>query len=63
MQEAVARYKAELIRTELRRPIKWALSDGILSEDWSLFDYGCGQGDDLRILGAMGFTSAGWDPA
>ncbi len=62
MQEAVARHKTAITRTELSRPVKLALSDGILSEDRSLFDYGCGQGDDLRLLGAMGVTAAGWDP-
>ena len=62
MREAVARHKTAITRTELSRPIKLALSDGILSEDRALFDYGCGQGDDLRLLDAMGFTSAGWYP-
>ena len=62
MRKAVARHKTAITRTELSRPIKLALSDGILSKDRSLFDYGCGRGDDLRLLNTMGFTSAGWDP-
>jgi DNA phosphorothioation-associated putative methyltransferase len=36
--------------------------DGILTKDGWLFDYGCGRGDDLRILGAMGYEGSGWDP-
>ena len=62
MRKTVARHKTAIARTELSRPIKLAFLDGILSEDRSLFDYGCGQGDDLRLLGAMGFTCTGWDP-
>ena len=62
MQQAIARHKTAITRTELSRPIKLALSDGILSEDHSVFDYGCGQGDDLRLLRAMGFAGSGWDP-
>lgn len=62
MRAAVSRHKTAITRTELSRPIKLALSDGIFTEELSLFDYGCGQGDDLRLLGAMGFTAAGWDP-
>jgi DNA phosphorothioation-associated putative methyltransferase len=36
--------------------------DGILTQDARLFDYGCGRGDDLRILEAMGYRGSGWDP-
>src|SRR6202012_1012648 len=27
-----------------------------------VFDYGCGQGDDLRGLAAAGIQARGWDP-
>ena len=27
-----------------------------------MFDYGCGQGDDIRILTEAGISAAGWDP-
>ena len=62
MREPIARHRTAISRTELSRPIKFALADGILSSDQSLFDYGCGLGDDLRLLGEMGFTGQGWDP-
>lgn len=62
MREPIARHKTAISRTELSRPIKFALADGILSPDQSLFDYGCGLGDDLRLIGAMGFEGCGWDP-
>ncbi len=35
---------------------------GILSAGVSLFDYGCGQGDDIRALAAGGIEATGWDP-
>ena len=28
----------------------------------SFFDYGCGLGDDLRGLSALGYSCSGWDP-
>lgn len=58
----IARHKTAISRTDLSRPVKRAISDGILRDDQRLFDYGCGRGDDLRMLGALGFEVAGWDP-
>src|SRR4051794_4838011 len=49
-------------RSGLSRPLQQALDDGLL-DDATVFDYGCGRGDDVRTLGALGFTAAGWDPA
>lgn len=62
MRQAVARHKTAISRTEPSRPIKLALADGLLTPDKSIFDYGCGLGDDLRFLNAFGVQSAGWDP-
>ena len=50
-------------RRELSRPLRIAVGDGLLSEDRDLFDYGCGRGDDLRILRERGVRCSGWDPA
>lgn len=47
---AVNRERAALSRSELSRPMGLALSDGIISEATHVFDYGCGKGDDLRLL-------------
>lgn len=62
MHEEIARHKTAISRTELSRPIKLALTDGLLTPDKTVFDYGCGLGDDLRFLNALGFQGAGWDP-
>lgn len=60
--QEIARHKTAIGRGTLSRPIKLALADGIVTEATPLFDYGCGRGDDVRILGQMGFEVAGWDP-
>lgn len=40
----------------------FALMDQILVPGRTFFDYGCGRGDDLRNLAALGYSVAGWDP-
>jgi DNA phosphorothioation-associated putative methyltransferase len=49
-------------RGELSRPLKLAINSGLVTSGTSLFDYGCGRGDDLRRLDALGFAASGWDP-
>ena len=39
-----------------------AIEAGLIEESSSVFDYGCGQGDDLRTLSALGIQTYGWDP-
>lgn len=58
----VARHKTAIRRPELSRPLRLAIEDGLLSEGRSVFDYGCGHGDDLQQLEARGFECSGWDP-
>ncbi len=36
--------------------------DQILEPGRTVFDYGCGRGDDMRNLMALGYSVAGWDP-
>ena len=50
-------------RTALSRPVAFALRDGLIHEDRTFFDYGCGRGDDLLRLHKMGISVTGWDPA
>ena len=49
-------------RTALSKPLQQAFTDGLL-DDSSVFDFGCGRGDDIRTLTALGIDAAGWDPA
>ena len=51
-----------MTRFALSRPIATAAADQLLDPSKSIFDYGCGRGDDLRHLAALGYTVDGWDP-
>ena len=54
--------RTAISRTDLSRPLKCALVDGLIGTESHIFDYGCGRGDDLRHLAAMGYQARGWDP-
>ena len=58
----VQRHRTALHRTELSRPVRLALDDGVLARGESFFDYGCGRGADIAHLKRRGFEAAGWDP-
>ena len=59
----IERHRTALHRTDLSRPVRLALDDGVLTAGKSFFDYGCGRGADLRYLVRRGFEADGWDPA
>jgi DNA phosphorothioation-associated putative methyltransferase len=59
----IPRHRTALKRTDLSRPAKCALRDGLINAETSVFDYGCGHGGDVELLGAQGIAIAGWDPA
>lgn len=63
MTDTIARHRTAMTRAALSRPVACALADGVLSPGRSVFDYGCGKGDDLRNLAALGYEANGWDPA
>ena len=56
------RHKTAIARTDYSRPIRVALADGLIGPTTTVFDYGCGLGDDVRHLGLRGIPSWGWDP-
>jgi DNA phosphorothioation-associated putative methyltransferase len=56
-----ARGRTALGRTALSRPMVRAIEDGLIANGLSVFDYGCGRGDDLRRLARLGFTCTGYD--
>lgn len=62
MTAPIARHKTAMSRTALSRPLATALADELIDPAHSLFDYGCGRGDDIRHLTALGYTASGWDP-
>jgi DNA phosphorothioation-associated putative methyltransferase len=58
----IDRHKTAIVRHGLSSPMKILFSKGYLSGGYSVFDYGCGLGDDLAELQANGVDASGWDP-
>ncbi len=58
----VHRHRTAMVRHTLSQPMSLAVRLGLVRPGVSVFDYGCGQGDDLRALGAAGVEAVGWDP-
>lgn len=58
----IERHRTAMARSFLSRPMQLALEDGLL-DGGTIFDYGCGRGDDVRRLRELGFDAIGWDPA
>ena len=59
---SIERERTALHRTALSSPVQHLLRFGFLDANASLFDYGCGHGDDVRLLTEMGIAAEGWDP-
>ena len=57
-----ARHLTALVRYHFSAPVQTLARYGFLDGQFSLFDYGCGRGDDLRGLRENGLNVAGWDP-
>lgn len=58
----VDRHLTAIIRHDLSAPFKTLIKNGLLRHELSVFDYGCGRGDDIRELLAHGINVSGWDP-
>ncbi len=58
----IERHRTAIVRSDLSRPVRLALEAGLFAGNASFFDYGCGRGVDVRLIGARGFVSSGWDP-
>ncbi|EHH1037072.1 DNA phosphorothioation-associated putative methyltransferase [Vibrio parahaemolyticus] len=61
-EPGIDRHKTAIVRHELSGPMKTLVKQGYLDGRFSIFDYGCGRGDDLRELEAHGLDVLGWDP-
>ncbi|BAZ18773.1 hypothetical protein NIES4071_106580 (plasmid) [Calothrix sp. NIES-4071] len=55
-------YLSAPYRNYLSATAKLILKLGLLSQEESHLDYGCGRGGDVERLQAMGYNSTGWDP-
>jgi len=58
----VQRHRTALVRNSLSLPFKAAFKNNLICEDATIFDYGCGRGDDVKLLQTEGFDVVGWDP-
>lgn len=59
----IERHKTALSRDNLSVPLFLIAQRGYLNGDYTVLDYGCGKGDDLRELEEHGVDCIGWDPA
>jgi DNA phosphorothioation-associated putative methyltransferase len=58
----VQRHLTALVRYGFSAPIQILARFGFFDGSHSVFDYGCGRGDDLRGLQENGIRASGWDP-
>ena len=58
----IQRHRTAINRDSLSAPLQSLYRHGFLDGDYSLFDYGCGKGDDVAELESKGIDVSGWDP-
>ncbi len=58
----IDRHKAAISRNDFSKPMRLALEAGLLNQQTTFFDYGCGQGGDLERVTKLGYSSSSWDP-
>ncbi|WP_277981125.1 DNA phosphorothioation-associated putative methyltransferase [Sphingomonas phyllosphaerae] len=58
----VHRHRTAMVRHTLSQPMSLAVRHRLVREGTTVFDYGCGQGGDLRALSSAGVEARGWDP-
>jgi DNA phosphorothioation-associated putative methyltransferase len=58
----ILRHRTAIRRGGHSRPVYLALAQGLIGPALSFFDYGCGYGEDVRLLKETGIEAAGWDP-
>ena len=59
---AVARHLTAIDRNKLSAPMQVLARHNYFDGNYSIFDYGCGKGDDVRELEAHGLDVDAWDP-
>jgi DNA phosphorothioation-associated putative methyltransferase len=59
---SILRHKTAIRRFQPSRPVALALDHQLIAPGITVFDYGCGRGDDIRHLCAQGIAANGWDP-
>jgi DNA phosphorothioation-associated putative methyltransferase len=59
---SVERHKTAIDRNQLSQPMQILARHNYFNGDYTVLDYGCGKGDDMRELEAHGINISGWDP-
>jgi DNA phosphorothioation-associated putative methyltransferase len=59
---AIRAHRAAIVRGDLSRPVRLAIETGLLADGDTVFDYGCGHGEDVTGLRKAGWDASGWDP-
>lgn len=60
--KTISRFRTAMRRFRLSRPAALAWEHGLIRPGASVFDYGCGRGDDIRYLRENDVAASGWDP-
>jgi DNA phosphorothioation-associated putative methyltransferase len=60
--KTIRREKTAIFRDRLSTPMQMLLKHQFLDGNHTVFDYGCGRGDDIRALESQGIEAQGWDP-
>ena len=60
--EIIERHKTAIDRNKLSAPMQSLLRHNYFEGQYTIFDYGCGKGDDISILQENGVEANGWDP-
>lgn len=58
----VERHKTAIDRNKLSQPMQILARHNYFNGEYTVLDYGCGKGDDMRELEAHGIDISGWDP-
>jgi DNA phosphorothioation-associated putative methyltransferase len=58
----IHRHLTALSRSALSAPIQLLIGHGLINSTVTVFDYGCGRGDDIKGLESIGIPCSGWDP-
>ena len=62
MSVEIQRHKTAIGRPALSLPAKLLFQSGLVTDETSVLDYGCGRGDDVKFLKELGIPAIGWDP-
>lgn len=58
----IDRHLTAIDRNQLSQPMQIVARHNYFDGEYSVLDYGCGKGDDVRELEAHGIDVCGWDP-